>query len=272
MRITHYLFIAFAALVQPVLSIGQQTSTSSGGGKKIPVDNAIKAKINRWMANNGGIRFLENKGQMMDVNGTTVNNLLFQASGNGVDMYVTTNGISYVFTGSKGNVKSATGTKAGKSKENSTVETFRADMELVGANIKQENIVKEVESNDFNNYYVGSAAGILNVYSYERITVKNIYPGIDWVLYTAGGSDKVTTGKSGLQYDFIVHPGADPSVIRLRYKWTNKPEMENDGSIKVSLPIGVIKGGTPVSHSIDGAENIHTRYTLADREVGFRNR
>ena len=44
----------------------------------------------------------------------------------------------------------------------------------------------------------------MNVQTWQKITIKSIYPGIDWVIY----SDE----EKGLKYDFVVHPGADPII------------------------------------------------------------
>jgi len=43
--------------------------------------------------------------------------------------------------------------------------------------------------------------------TYGKLEQRGIYPGIDWVLHTRG---------EHLEYDFLVHPHADPSRIRLR--------------------------------------------------------
>lgn len=90
-----YLTVAMA--IQPILAVCQP-SLASKGNKHLPVDDAIKGKIEQWMQDNGGLSFLENKGQMGDMQGKAVKSLLFRASGGGVDMYVTTGGLSYVFT------------------------------------------------------------------------------------------------------------------------------------------------------------------------------
>ncbi|MBL8179277.1 MAG: hypothetical protein JNK48_31660 [Bryobacterales bacterium] len=42
--------------------------------------------------------------------------------------------------------------------------------------------------------------------TYARLEQKSIYPGIDWQLHTRGAN---------LEYDFLVHPNADPTQIRL---------------------------------------------------------
>ena len=42
-----------------------------------------------------------------------------------------------------------------------------------------------------------------------KIIIKNIYQGIDWMLYNSN--------QQGFKYDFIVHPGADYKKIELCY-------------------------------------------------------
>jgi len=42
--------------------------------------------------------------------------------------------------------------------------------------------------------------------TYAALRVRDLYPGIDLVYYT---------GRHGLEYDFVVGPGADPGRIRI---------------------------------------------------------
>jgi len=212
-----------------------------------------------------GLRFLENKGQLMDMQRKAVHNVLFKTGTGGVDLYVTTTGLSYVFTKMEKHKKAniaAIQNKFVRHSENDslTIQYCRADMQLAGADIRKENIVKEDESTDRTDYYYGDICpdGILGVHSYGKVTIKNIYPGIDWVLHS---------GKQGLKYDFIVHPGADPSMIRLKYKWTDKPELQDDGSLKINTPMGNIKEGTPASYS--NGKQVPTTYTIKDSEIHF---
>jgi hypothetical protein len=131
--------------------------TYAGNGDN---DSVLHTKVSQWMRNTRGIRFLENKGQMMDMQRKAVNNVLFKAGAGGVDVYVTTEGLSYVFT------KMEKHKKAGKSAmqnkfarhgedDSLTIQYCRADMELVGADIRKENIVKEGESENRTDYYYG---------------------------------------------------------------------------------------------------------------------
>jgi hypothetical protein len=267
MKHTSAFCILLGVLMQPFILTGQPART----GASKAIDSTAKKSIAQWMGNDGRISFLENKGQMADINGDPVKGLLFRASGSGADMYVTTHGLSYVFTRKK-TLKSKKVDKFGQRQDSITGQYCRADMELAGADIRKENIVKEGESKDFKNYYLGKIcpSGILNVHSYQRITIKNIYPGIDWVLYTNASRTSANDGElstndtpppfgggwvgvdtpspigegrervDGIEYDFIVHPGADPSLIKLRYKWADEPQLQDDGSLKIKLPLGSI--------------------------------
>jgi len=228
-------------------------------------DTAFKAEVSQWIKSIKGIRFIENKGQMADMQGKAVNSVLFKADGGGVDMYITTNGLSYVFTKMEKHKKTdvtALRYKAHGDNDSISEQYCRADMELAGADIRKENIIKEGESGDRADYYLGGICpnGIKDVHSYEKITIQNIYPGIDWVLYT---------GEKGLKYNFIIHPGADPSLIRLKYKWTDKPELEKDGSLRISTPMGNIAEGVPISYIGDKQNEIKTSYAIENNEIRF---
>ncbi|MGP8214918.1 MAG: gliding motility-associated C-terminal domain-containing protein [Bacteroidia bacterium] len=251
------LIVSFILL--PLIAI---SGNSSLKGKN---DSTLKSEVGQWMKNTNDIRFLENKGQMADMQGKALSNLLFKASAGGVDIYITTSGISYVFKHIEVHEKAKKlGLEVELHEDNDSItgQYCRADMDLVGADIRKENIIKEGESKDRTDYYIGGVCpnGVLNVRNYEKVTVKNIYPGIDWVLHT---------GTKGLKYDFVVQPGANPSAIRLKYKWTDKPELQNDGSLRIAIPMGNITEGIPLSYCGDQEDKINTKYTMQNNEIKF---
>ncbi|HXP51227.1 MAG TPA: hypothetical protein VN922_14815, partial [Bacteroidia bacterium] len=57
-------------------------------------DTIINTEAYKWIKNSDGLKFTENKGQMADMQGKAVKDLLFKASASGVDMYITTSGLS----------------------------------------------------------------------------------------------------------------------------------------------------------------------------------
>ena len=90
------------------------------------------------------------------------------------------------------------------------VEWERIDMVLKGAAIKKKNIIKENASTDFKQYFLAHCPdGITDVHTFQQITIKDIYPGID-VEYTFHE-------KEGTKYALIIHPGADVSKVKMKY-------------------------------------------------------
>jgi len=185
--------------------------------------------------------FIENKGQIKDQYGKPISNALFKSSYNGLDLYITTSGLTYIF--SKPHKKNDLDEKSEletddqtEREENEEVvwESLREDMILKGASIKKENIITEEPKNTFFNYYYAHCpAGIVNVKAYDRITIKKIYPGIDWIIYKTG---------NGIKYDFIVHPFADPSLIKMNYPGS-QPELINDARLQIKTSLGNITEG-----------------------------
>jgi len=233
-------------------------------------------EVNSWIGTPVS-GFIENKGQLCDVNYNPAPYLLFKLQDRGTDVYITDRGLSYVFKFSEENPQNIAagmpGSDGRKDKPGFPDDKFepkdiiihycRADMELVGADIRKENIIKEFESTDYFNYYLSHCPdGVMEVRCYGKITIRDVYPGIDWIIYN--------TASGGMKYDFVVHPYADPSQIKLRYKWTDKPEyntMENEGSITIATPLGKITEGKPFGYNSGDAVNVN--YYIEDKDISF---
>jgi hypothetical protein len=74
------------------------------------------------------------------------------------------------------------------------------------------------------NYFIGNdpSKWRTNVPTYARVKYEGVYPGVDLVYY----------GKQGqLEYDFVVAPGADPRVIRLKLDGTRKLRIDKNGNL-----------------------------------------
>ena len=72
----------------------------------------------------------------------------------------------------------------------------------------------------------------------SKIVYRDLWPGIDLVYYGTVNC---------LKYDFVVHPGADPSRIRLSYRGAESVEMTQEGRLEVSTPLGVFQDEIPVA-------------------------
>ena len=75
--------------------------------------------------------------------------------------------------------------------------------------------------------------------TYSRIVYRNLWPGIDVAYY--GTVDK-------MKYEFIVHPGSDPSLIRLAYRGASAVEVNDEGRLEVRTPIGGFEDDRPVGY------------------------
>src|ERR1019366_2588644 len=101
------------------------------------------------------------------------------------------------------------------------------DLVLVGVNPNALIIAKDQQEYYENYYTTGDADyGITNVHTYKTITYTNIYPNIDLVLHAGGQTSEVlktsdvfkAAPKYGMEYSFIVHPGANVADIQMQ--WT----------------------------------------------------
>ena len=75
--------------------------------------------------------------------------------------------------------------------------------------------------------------------TYSNIIYPNLWPGIDLVYY--GTVDR-------LKYEFIVHPGADPSQIRLAYRGAKSVAVDEAGRLRVETPLGGFSDDVPVAY------------------------
>ena len=156
----------------------------------------------------------------------------------------------------------------------SFLQTYRIDMELVGANPHAE-IISEGKSEDFTNYY---QPDLIQTHSYQKIIYKNIYPGIDWVIYLAKDieTEEPTNDNSTLKinhsklfkYDFIVHPGADPALIRLKYKNTEQIYLDQFGNLILRNRLGDIRENAP--EVFQNQEKLAANYILKDSIIHFQ--
>ncbi len=206
------------------------------------------------------LSFEENKGQ---VQGTDKARVRFVIKGNGLDVFILEDGIAYQYKKvhyPEGYHELVQNRKSvyEKSEELSgqiITETFRMDALLVGFNPNAE-IIKEGKSADYIQYYNHDA---LNVHSYQKITYRNIYPKIDWVLFFKDEK---------LEYEFVVHPGGNPDDIKIRYEHAESVNLLADGSIKLKSRMGDIIDKAPVS--FQGENIISTGYHLENNIIQFR--
>jgi len=228
--------------------------------------NSQGPKANNLSPGNAPKGFVENRGQLVDSQGDLIPEVLFKFESNGVDVYLTKTGISYVYT--RFNLDSASEKDPSSDplmdrELTYTNDKYRSDLVLVGTNTTVEVIKESRLAHYFNYYYSHCPSGITQVRSYGKVTYKEIYPNIDWVLYAYPG-EKGTF----IKYDFIVHPGGEPKDIQMIYEGVEDIVLTKNGEISISNTLGRLVENTPYVHQKN--EEIESNFVLDGHEVSFK--
>lgn len=116
----------------------------------------------------------------------------------------------------------------------------------------------------YQNYFTGkdSSQWRSGIYSTYAVGRKNIYPGTDVCFYGSESGE--------LKYDFYLQPGADPTLIRWRYRGADKMEISN-GDLHVRTSLGTLIEKNPLVWQMDKGRkiNIACRYMLRGDEISF---
>ncbi|MDO9256888.1 MAG: SBBP repeat-containing protein [Bacteroidales bacterium] len=228
-----------------------------------PVDKTRQAK--EWLKNQP-LSFIENKGQLTNTDGNPADNVLFKASYGDCDIYITTEGISYVFVkydkmkGHRIDTNDIHSKFGQKEMENKTVSYYRLDMNLQGSSINKTQIIKELPGKQgvTNYFYPHCPEGIYGVQEYGKITIKNIYKGIDWVIYT-----NAENKEAPLKYDFVVQPQANYKDIKIKFVNAQSTLLTDNGTkLKIQTIAGNIEEGNLYSYlqNSTAKQSIKTTY------------
>ncbi len=210
--------------------------------------------------------FVENKGQVVDQNGLTRKDIDFKlGTEKGLSIFIGKGKIEYQW--SRNNILPARGdghalfTSTGNPASAHTTDLCRMDVTLVGANPDALLVVDKAQPYEEHYYTSGNK---LTTRSYNRITYKNIYPHIDWTFYF--------NAQGKLEHDFIVQPGGDVSVIRLRYGGASSIAVNDDGSLTALTPMGQITESAPLSYSLAQGKKslVSSGYILNQNELSFQ--
>jgi hypothetical protein len=104
------------------------------------------------------------------------------------------------------------------------------------------------------NYLTGSERHT-NLPSYQALSYRDLWPGIDLVVHGQRGR---------LKYEFVLKPGAKPSNIRLAYRGASGLSIGQAGNLLIDTPLGVLRDARPHSYQLIRGKRIpiESRYTL----------
>jgi gliding motility-associated-like protein len=132
----------------------------------------------------------------------------------------------------------------------------RLDVEFVDANPNVK-VTASSPANDYLNYYTTHLSNN-NGYQtrhFQKIVYSNLYPGIDLIFYS--------NPKTGVRvkYDFVVHPGADLSQVKMKYSGYQQALIENDALI-FSMGKNTVMENIPSSWWQESGEKTDVHYEL----------
>jgi len=223
--------------------------------------------------------FEENKGQVLTTAGEAAPFVRYHLTQGNTNIFLLGNGIAYQFnrmhypegyialeklhspTSGDARLDPAKQQELDALRKEIRLETYRMDMLLEGAN-PNARITTEGRSDDYTQYYDHDA---LNVHTYSKVTYHDVYPGIDWVIYTTEGASP--GAPSGVKYDFVLRPGADPALIQLRFKDHEELFVDADGQLIHGNRMGRFTEERPVS--FQNGKEVATRFVLKGDRLGF---
>jgi hypothetical protein len=131
-------------------------------------------------------------------------------------------------------------------------------LEFVGANPDVQSVGMD-ETGALVSYFKGRPEDwVTGLKTYSKLVYRDLWPGIDLEYY--GLVDK-------LKYQFVVHPGADPSQIRLAYHGATEVAVDQAGRLQVFTPLGGFDDDAPYAYQKDESgehAEVEVSYELAE--------
>ncbi|HLK48612.1 MAG TPA: SBBP repeat-containing protein [Bryobacteraceae bacterium] len=96
---------------------------------------------------------------------------------------------------------------------------------------------------------------LLDIPTYRQARYRGVYPGIDVLYY----------GKEGrMEYDFLVAAGANPNLIRMRYRGARRMRLSSAGDLLLETASGTIQQQKPVAYQERGGQRrpVAARYIV----------
>jgi len=216
------------------------------------------------------LEFIENRGQILDMEGNLRADILYVGDGGGAKIYLRQGAISYVLTMDNEEEEELETLNT----KHETLRGHRVDMEFVNANMDAKTRVEEPTQGYFN-YYLGHCPeGITEVKAHRKVIYENVYPNIDVVFYGGINQQPATSNQqpaTRMEYDFVVKPGGNVEDIILRYKGAERIEIK-EGKLHIKTSLDEIKEEIPEVYQIIEGERVKVKaaYVLEGNEVNIK--
>lgn len=102
-----------------------------------------------------------------------------------------------------------------------------------------------------------------DVPTFARVASRGVYPGVDVAYYGNGRQ---------LEYDFVVHPGADPKAIRMELTGADRLEVDAGGDLLLHTEAGLLRQEKPVAYQeVEGKRQpVSVAYELDGQTLAFQ--
>ncbi|MDQ1087594.1 gliding motility-associated C-terminal domain-containing protein [Siphonobacter sp. SORGH_AS_1065] len=116
------------------------------------------------------------------------------------------------------------------------------------------------------NYFLGNnqSRWATGVTGFGEVIYKELYPGIDLRLYAH---------QATIKYEFIVHSGANPEVIKMRYEGSEQMSISEHGNLEVKTSVGWFRELNPYNYQEIGGKTkeVKGHFSIQNKNtVGFR--
>lgn len=211
---------------------------------QVPIGNKAAAQRTRLEQQEPQSGFRQNKGQLRDQKGRINSSVKYLLSMKGLNVQLRATGFSY---------------DAWMSKD-SDLKFHRVDIMLEGANPDARLVAEHPDAevtNVFNEY-----GSFTDIHSYHKVIYKDVYPGIDLEFVARQGKDKP------VEYNFIIHPGADASQIRMKYNSGSEICLK-DNKVEMHLAFGTLKENIPTSYTEQDGQSLAVQYKTLDETANL---
>ncbi|OSZ79553.1 hypothetical protein CAP35_15275 [Chitinophagaceae bacterium IBVUCB1] len=205
---------------------------------------------------NTTLYFVENKGQLLDENHNKRNDINFRLAADDIDIFIGNGFIQYQWK------KTTASDKLDKQGIPIAASiSYRAmRMRLLHINNNAE-LIAENKQVYTERYYLQHCPQGISAESYKKITYRNIYNNIDWVIYT-------TNNNKSIKYDFVVHPGGNPADIRFTYEGADNAMLKS-GMLCASTEMGNITEQKPYSYVGETKQAVKVQFKKNAEGFGF---
>ncbi len=259
MKINYFLILITLLNSYQRANAQSAASKNSGEGKSGP------GYTTNWTVNPFDHQvFIENKGQFT-ADLQKGEKILYGAQLGDVYAFITnTGGIIYKYTERPEGETTATGKRHLKDPDDIDPSVKPIQHYLAATWTGSTNNVTTLASEEqtyYNTYPVGKH-GTLKANIFKKVTCRNVYPGID-IEYV------FPKGKSGVKYTLVLHPGADVSLVKLKYDGAKNMSVDAEGNVDIATGWGRFTDHAPVSHYQEDNSPNGSGFLLNNDEESF---